>query len=55
MFSGEVVAVNVSGEYMDETGKFHFNDARPVCYSHGEYFEIGESLGRFGFSVKKKK
>ena len=55
MFLGEVVAVNVSGEYMDETGKFHFNDARPICYSHGEYFEIGESLGRFGFSVKKKK
>ncbi|HCT65714.1 MAG TPA: flavin reductase family protein [Lachnospiraceae bacterium] len=55
MFTAEVVAVNISNEFMDETGKFHFNDAKPVCYSHGEYFKLGDSLGKFGFSVQKKK
>ena len=55
MFTAEVVAVNVSNEYMDKTGKFHFNDTNPVCYSHGEYFKLGDSLGKFGFSVQKKK
>lgn len=55
MFIGEVLCVNVSDEYMDETGKFHFNKTKPICYSHGEYFGLGESLGKFGFSVKKNK
>ena len=42
-------------EYLDEGGKFHLNDAGLVAYSHGEYFELGKSLGTFGFSVRKKK
>lgn len=55
MFISEVVAVNVSDEYMDNAGKFHFNKSKPICYSHGEYFSLGKSLGKFGFSVKKTK
>ena len=55
MFLAEVVSVMVSDEYMDKTGKFHFNKTQPVCYSHGEYFNLGESLGTFGFSVRKAK
>jgi len=54
MFIGEVLCVNVSDELMDESGKFHFAQSKPICYSHGEYFGLGESLGKFGFSVKKK-
>jgi len=54
MFVAEVVAVTVSGEYMDENGKFHLNDTELVAYSHGEYFSLGEKLGSFGYSVKKK-
>lgn len=54
MFLAEVVSVSVSDEFLDETGKFHFNDTKPVCYSHGAYFAIGEQLGTFGYSVKKK-
>lgn len=53
MFLAEVVSVSVSDEYLDETGKFHFNDTDPVCYSHGAYFTLGEQLGTFGYSVKK--
>ncbi len=55
MFLAEVVSVSVSDEYLDETGKFHFNDTEPVCYSHGAYFTLGEQLGTFGYSVKKPK
>ncbi|MGE4214796.1 MAG: flavin reductase family protein [Anaerotignaceae bacterium] len=55
MFFAEVVAVSVSDEFMDKTGKFHFNNTNPVCYSHGEYFGLGNSLGKFGFSVQKKR
>lgn len=55
MFLAEVVSVSVSDEYLDETGKFHFNDTEPVCYSHGAYFTLGKQLGNFGYSVKKPK
>ena len=54
MFVAEIVAVTVSEEYMDENGKFHLNDTELVAYSHGEYFLLGEKLGSFGYSVKKK-
>lgn len=54
MFIGEVVSVSVSDEYMDKTGKFHFNKSKPICYSHGGYFGLGKQLGTFGYSVKKQ-
>ena len=55
MFIAEVVAVNASRKYMDENGKFDLNSTDLVAYSHGEYFTLGEKIGKFGFSVQKKK
>lgn len=55
MFIAEVVAVDVTEDYMDEAGKFHLNDTDLMAYSHGEYFTLGEKLGKFGYSVRKKK
>lgn len=54
MFIAEVVNVTVDDRYMDANGKFNLNDAGLVAYSHGEYFALGEKLGRFGYSVQKK-
>lgn len=54
MFIAEVVAVDVSEEYMDENGKFDLNNTGLIAYSHGEYFTLGKKIGRFGYSVKKK-
>ena len=53
MFIAEVVGVTVDDKYMDETGKFNLNDSELVAYSHGEYFTLGEKIGKFGYSVKK--
>lgn len=53
MFLAEIVSVSVSDEYIDNTGKFHFNNSEPICYSHGSYYTLGEALGTFGYSVKK--
>ena len=55
MFLAEVVNVSVSEEYLDQNGKFHFNKTNPICYSHGCYYTLGEKIGSFGYSVKKKK
>lgn len=55
MFLAEVVAVHVDERYMDETGRFHLNDAKPLVYSHGRYLSTGKELGFFGYSVQRKK
>lgn len=54
MFLAEVVAVQVDEKYLDENGKFCLNETGLMAYSHGEYLSLGEKLGTFGYSVKKK-
>lgn len=53
MFIADVVAVTANDKYMDETGKFDFMASNPLAYSHGEYYTLGEKVGKFGYSVKK--
>lgn len=55
MFLAEVAAVHVDDTYMNENQKFELGKAEPIVYSHGEYYSLGELLGTFGYSVKKKK
>lgn len=55
MFLAEVVGVSVDEAYMSETGKFDLNLSRLISYSHGEYFALGRKIGKFGYSVEKKK
>lgn len=55
MFIADVVHVTVDDEYMDEKGTFHLERSHPIVYSHGTYFSIGDPLGTFGYSVRKKK
>ncbi len=55
MFIGRVVAVHADEAYMDENGKFDLAKAHPIVYAHGQYYGIGKRIGKFGFSVEKKK
>ena len=54
MFIAKVLAVDVDEKYLDEKGKFCLEKANLITYSHGEYYEQGKNIGKFGFSVKKK-
>lgn len=54
MFLAEVVAVQIDEKYMDEKGKFCLNETGLMAYSHGEYIGLGEKLGTFGYSVRRK-
>lgn len=54
MFLAEVVSVAVDKKFMDESGRFQLNKSGLIVYSHGEYYGLGELLGKFGYSVKKK-
>ena len=55
MFIANVEAVQIDDTYLDESGKFCLNRTGLMAYSHGEYLELGEKIGTFGYSVKKQK
>ncbi len=55
MFVADILAVHADEEYLDEHGRFHLEKARPIAYSHGKYYVLGEQVGSFGYSVKKEK
>ncbi len=54
MFIAEVVSVSVDDKLLDDKGRLDLGKAKLVAYSHGEYFMLGEKLGKFGYSVAKK-
>ena len=54
MFIAEVLSTDIDEQYLDEKGKFDLAKAGLITYSHGEYYSLGELLGKFGYSVKKK-
>ena len=56
MFLAEIVAVNANQAYLNpKTGAFDLSQAQPISYSHGKYYQQGRFIGKFGFSVMKKK
>ncbi|MFT3738982.1 MAG: flavin reductase family protein [Breznakibacter sp.] len=56
MFIAEVVNVKADEKFINErTGAFALDKADPIAYSHGQYFTLGKKLGKFGFSVEKKR
>lgn len=56
MFIADVVNVLADDKYLDpNTGAFLMEDADLLVYSHGFYHEIGPLIGKFGWSVQKKK
>jgi len=55
-FTAEVIHVQADSKYIDErSGAFELFRANPLVYSHGHYFELGDHVGKFGFSVMKEK
>ena len=55
VFIADIVSVSCKEEIMDAEGKMHFERANLLAYAHGEYYSLGEKLGRFGFSTDKVK
>lgn len=56
MFIADVLGVFADENLMNqETGRFNLEEAGLMAYSHGGYYKLGEFLGKFGFSVQKKR
>ncbi len=55
MFIAEVVAINADEKlYNNETGLFKLIDSEPISYCNGKYYNLGNRIGKFGYSVEKK-
>lgn len=55
MFISEVVNVKADAQYLNKiTGKFELFRANPLVYLHGGYYGLGDLIGTFGWSVKKR-
>ncbi len=56
MFIAEVLDLIADEKYIDpQSGKFDLEASGLIAYSHGGYYPLGERIGGFGWSVKKKK
>lgn len=55
MFIADVVNIRVDDKYMLADGRFDLAAANPLVYVHGAYFDLGDKIGKFGWSVEKKK
>lgn len=56
MFIAEVTNVIADDRYIDPaTGAFDMKKADLIAYCHGQYYTLGDELGHFGWTVRKKK
>jgi flavin reductase (DIM6/NTAB) family NADH-FMN oxidoreductase RutF len=56
MYISDVVNILADEQYIDaSSGAFDMRKADLLAYAHGKYYALGEEIGRFGWSVKKKK
>ena len=55
MFMAEVLCIDADEKYIDEKGAFDISKCKLIAYANGGYYTLGKKVGKFGFSVKKKK
>jgi flavin reductase (DIM6/NTAB) family NADH-FMN oxidoreductase RutF len=55
MFIAEVVNVVVEDSYLQENGQLDIAAMNLLAYNHGQYFDVTNPRGFFGWSIRKKK
>ena len=55
MFVAEVLSIDADDRYIDENGAFDISKCDLISYANGKYFTLGKQVGKFGYSVQKKK
>ena len=55
MFIADVLSIDADEKYIDETGLFDISKCDLIAYANGGYYELGRKIGKFGYSVQKKK
>lgn len=54
-FIAEVLSIDADEKYIDEKGSFDISKCDLIAYANGGYYELGKKIGKFGYSVEKKK
>ena len=55
MFIADVLAINADEKYFDKKGAFDISKCNLIAYANGGYYTLGKKVGKFGYSVQKKK
>ena len=55
VFIAEVLSINADEKYIDEKGAFDISKCDLIAYANGGYYSLDKKIGKFGFSVEKKK
>ena len=55
MFIAEILSIDAEESYIDEKGAFDITKCNLITYANGKYFTLGKQVGKFGYSVAKKK
>ena len=55
MFIADVMSIDADEKYINEKGSFDISKCNLIAYANGGYYELGQKIGKFGFSVEKKK
>ena len=55
MFLAEVLSIDADNKYIDENGAFDISKCNLIAYANGGYYSLGKKIGKFGYSVQKKK
>ena len=54
-FVADVLSIDADEAYIDEKGAFDISKCNLISYANGGYYTAGKKIGKFGFSVQKKK
>ena len=55
MFVAEILSIDADEKYIDEKGTFDISKCNLIAYANGGYYPLSDKVGKFGFSVMKKK
>ena len=55
MFIAEVLCIDADDKYIDDNGAFDISKCKLIAYANGGYYSLGKKIGKFGYSVQKKK
>lgn len=55
MFIAEILSIDADDKYIDEKGAFDISKCNLITYANGGYYSLNRKIGKFGYSVQKRK
>ena len=54
-FIAQVLSIDADDKYINEKGAFDISKCNLIAYANGGYYSLGKKIGKFGYSVEKKR